>query len=369
MVSALRRLRARQSGRATQPAPADGAGAHRRNPRHRRRGGGGRRHQRTQCPALRHGRAGARDDADPRGAGHAHTGAHGDDPRHRWHHHTPQLLQEPQPVVPTVFDHQTAEGHGAHTHPQSERRTKQLLREPSGSGNGSTTTPSKATTTETGTSTSEAKSKEGSSGKNEQPTPILLDTNAATTYNPYNYPESGFGDPALAIDGEPATAWTAQVQAHSFPNMAEGLLVDLREPTKLGSIELRTPTPGDDRADLRRQRRQGARHDHRTGLGAAQRLAQAQEDGHPPEDSAPKATPSAGCSCGCQGARLRAGHPHARRVTWRSAKWRSTRLPEAAAVSGGAALGAAAAGRRGFGRRPPTPRPGRPRSPPSAAPG
>ena len=116
--------------------------------------------------------------------------------------------------------------------------------EPSGSGNGSTTTPSKATTTETGTSTSEAKSKEGSSGKNEQPTPILLDTNAATTYNPYNYPESGFGDPGLAIDGEPTTAWTAQVQAHSFPNMAEGLLVDMREPTKLGGIELRTPTQG-----------------------------------------------------------------------------------------------------------------------------
>ncbi len=111
--------------------------------------------------------------------------------------------------------------------------------ESSGSGNGSTTTPSKTTTTETGTSTSESKS-----GKSEQPTPILLDTNAATTYNPYNYPESGFGDPALAIDGEPSTAWTAQVQPHSFPNMAEGLLIDLREPTELGSLELRTPTPG-----------------------------------------------------------------------------------------------------------------------------
>jgi len=109
--------------------------------------------------------------------------------------------------------------------------------ESSGSGSGSTTTPSKATTTETGTSTTESKS-------SEQPSPILLDTNAATTYNPYSYPESGFGDPALAIDGEPSTAWTAQVQPHSFPDMAEGLLIDLREPTKLGSLELRTPTPG-----------------------------------------------------------------------------------------------------------------------------
>jgi hypothetical protein len=109
----------------------------------------------------------------------------------------------------------------------------------SGAGGSSTTTPSKATTTETGTSTTESKS-----GKSEPPPPILLDTNAATTYNPYNYPESGFGDPALAIDGEPSTAWTAQVQPHSFPNMAEGLLIDLREPTALGGIELRTPTRG-----------------------------------------------------------------------------------------------------------------------------
>jgi hypothetical protein len=117
--------------------------------------------------------------------------------------------------------------------------------ESSGFGSGSTTTPSKTTTTVTGTSTTESqKSKEGSSGSSEPPTPILLDTDAATTYNPYNYPESGFGDPALAIDGEPSTAWTAQVQAHSFPNLAEGLLIDLREPTKLGKVELRTPTRG-----------------------------------------------------------------------------------------------------------------------------
>ena len=40
--------------------------------------------------------------------------------------------------------------------------------------------------------------------------PILLDTNAASTYNPYNYPESEFGDPSLVIDGETGTAWTAR---------------------------------------------------------------------------------------------------------------------------------------------------------------
>jgi hypothetical protein len=95
----------------------------------------------------------------------------------------------------------------------------------------------------TGTSTGESKSKEGSPAS-AQPNPILLDTDAATSYNPSSYPPTGFGDPALAIDGEPTTAWTAQVQPSSFPNMAEGLLIDLRSPTKLGSLELATPTRG-----------------------------------------------------------------------------------------------------------------------------
>ncbi len=117
----------------------------------------------------------------------------------------------------------------------------------SGESNGAETptktTPANSKTTETGSSTTTTGA-EGGSGKGEQPTPIMLDTNAASTYNPYSYPESDFGDPALAIDGEPATAWTAQVQAHSFPNMAEGLLIDMREPNRLGSVELRTPTKG-----------------------------------------------------------------------------------------------------------------------------
>lgn len=110
----------------------------------------------------------------------------------------------------------------------------------SGSAGESTTTPASTKTTETGASTTESKSK----GETSTSEPILLDTNSASTYNPYGYPEAGFGDPALAIDGESSTAWTAQVQAHSFPNLAEGLLIDLRSSTKLGSVELRTPTRG-----------------------------------------------------------------------------------------------------------------------------
>jgi hypothetical protein len=78
----------------------------------------------------------------------------------------------------------------------------------------------------------------------EAPSPILLDTNAASVYNPYAYPPTLFGDPSLAIDGEAGTAWTAQVQAAVAPRMAEGLLLDLKSPQKLGSAEVKTTTTG-----------------------------------------------------------------------------------------------------------------------------
>jgi hypothetical protein len=81
-------------------------------------------------------------------------------------------------------------------------------------------------------------SKESGSAK---PTPLVLDTNAASAYNPYNYPASSFGDPSLAIDGELSTPWTASVQPASFPKMAAGLLIDLRTPTAVGGVELVVP--------------------------------------------------------------------------------------------------------------------------------
>ncbi len=88
----------------------------------------------------------------------------------------------------------------------------------------------------------------GGAGKSEAgsepPSPILLDTNAAAVYNPYGYPASLFGDPSLAIDGEAKTAWTAQVQPEKAPNMAEGLLLDLKSPQKLGSAVVKTSTVG-----------------------------------------------------------------------------------------------------------------------------
>jgi hypothetical protein len=87
---------------------------------------------------------------------------------------------------------------------------------------------------------SETKASPGS----EPPSPILLDTNAASTYNPYNYPATLFGEASLAIDGEEKTAWTAQVQAEKAPKMAEGIVLDLKTPQKLGSVTVKTTTPG-----------------------------------------------------------------------------------------------------------------------------
>jgi hypothetical protein len=76
------------------------------------------------------------------------------------------------------------------------------------------------------------------------PSPILLDTNAASTYNPSGYPASYYGDPGLAIDGETGTAWTAQVEPKVAPLMAAGLALDLKAPHHLGSLEVHTTTPG-----------------------------------------------------------------------------------------------------------------------------
>jgi hypothetical protein len=95
----------------------------------------------------------------------------------------------------------------------------------------------------TGTTKSTTKSSGGTTPA-EQPSPILLDTNAASTYNPYGYPTSWFGDPSLAIDGETSTAWTAQVNPTVAPKMAEGIAVDLKTAQKVGSVKLITSTPG-----------------------------------------------------------------------------------------------------------------------------
>ena len=73
---------------------------------------------------------------------------------------------------------------------------------------------------------------------------VVLDPDAATTYNPYGYPDSRFGDPGLAIDQDPTTSWTAQVDPTVAPRNADGLILDLKAPQKLGQLRLQTNTPG-----------------------------------------------------------------------------------------------------------------------------
>ncbi|HLM86178.1 MAG TPA: hypothetical protein VK272_08340 [Solirubrobacteraceae bacterium] len=117
---------------------------------------------------------------------------------------------------------------------------------------GSSTTPitgvsptkTKVPTTTTTTPSTHAGKGTGGTGEASQPTAILLDTNAAQTYNPYALPATEFGDPSLAIDGDPSTAWTAQVDPASAPSMAEGVLIDLKSKQKVSALELVTSTPG-----------------------------------------------------------------------------------------------------------------------------
>jgi hypothetical protein len=116
---------------------------------------------------------------------------------------------------------------------------------PKASEKSATKTGSSETKTTTSTSTTPASSTTpGSATSEEAQAAILLDTNAANTYNPYNDPASWFGDPSLAIDGDTSTAWTAQVDPTTAPNMADGLLIDLKSKQSVSVLKLVTATPG-----------------------------------------------------------------------------------------------------------------------------
>ncbi len=110
-----------------------------------------------------------------------------------------------------------------------------------------TTTPTTTTPAPTTGKKAKEKEKDGNTGgAGGEPTvePLLLDTNAASTYNPYGYPATNFGDPSLTIDGDTSTGWTAQVIPASAPSLAEGVLIDLHTAQKIGSLKLVTTTPG-----------------------------------------------------------------------------------------------------------------------------
>jgi hypothetical protein len=127
----------------------------------------------------------------------------------------------------------------------SAKPPKIPLTAPTPKSSGTTTTPSSPSGGETTPSTTPTKSTGESTPATAPPqTSILLDTDAASTYNPYGYPTSSFGDPSLAIDGEAATGWTAQVEPTVAPKMAEGLTIDLKSPRRLSALALVTSTPG-----------------------------------------------------------------------------------------------------------------------------
>jgi hypothetical protein len=119
------------------------------------------------------------------------------------------------------------------------------LTAPTPKSSGTTTTPAK-TNGSTPTTTTPSGGKESGGGAATEPSPaaIVLDPDAASTYNPYNYPASEFGDPSLAIDGDASTAWTAQINPAVAPKMAEGLAIDLKSAQRVSAVELITSTPG-----------------------------------------------------------------------------------------------------------------------------
>jgi hypothetical protein len=126
----------------------------------------------------------------------------------------------------------------------STKPPKIPLTTPTPKSSGTTTTPSSKTNESSPTTTTPSTSNKSGGTTTEQPAAILLDTNAASTYNPYGYPASEFGDPSLAIDGDTSTAWTAQVNPAVAPKMAEGLVIDLKTARRLSALELITSTPG-----------------------------------------------------------------------------------------------------------------------------
>ena len=127
----------------------------------------------------------------------------------------------------------------------SSKPPKIPLTAPTPKSSGTTTTPAAPTGESTPTSTSPSSSNEsGGASTGQPPAAIVLDPDAAATYNPYGYPASEFGDPSLAIDGDTSTAWSAKVNPAVAPKMAEGLVIDLKSARRISAVQLVTATPG-----------------------------------------------------------------------------------------------------------------------------
>jgi hypothetical protein len=155
---------------------------------------------------------------------------------------TPGAVTPPTPKIPgtpTTINPLTSTGGG--------KPPKIPLTAPTPKASGKTSIPALPGGGETGllkTTTPKPTGGGSTPAAEPQPTALLLDTDAASTYNPYNYPASGFGDPSLAIDGDTSTGWTAQVQPAVAPKMAEGIVIDLKTSRRVSALTLVTSTPG-----------------------------------------------------------------------------------------------------------------------------
>ncbi|MGI8803811.1 MAG: hypothetical protein ACR2KV_16870 [Solirubrobacteraceae bacterium] len=101
-----------------------------------------------------------------------------------------------------------------------------------------------ATTPVGGTTKTKTPSSSGASTPSAKTAKILLDTDAATTYNPYSLAASNFGDPAKAIDGDPTTAWTYQLDPSTAGRTLVGLVINLKADQRVRDITVKTATPG-----------------------------------------------------------------------------------------------------------------------------
>jgi hypothetical protein len=74
---------------------------------------------------------------------------------------------------------------------------------------------------------------------------IVLDTDAASTYNPGGLPDSSFGDPSATIDGDSSTSWTAKTASPGC-QVGAGVALDLKSAQRVKQLNLATDTPSMD---------------------------------------------------------------------------------------------------------------------------
>jgi hypothetical protein len=74
---------------------------------------------------------------------------------------------------------------------------------------------------------------------------IVLDTDAASTYNPAALPDASFGDPSATIDGDSTTAWTVKTASPGC-KVGAGVALDLKSPQRVRQLNLATSTPNMD---------------------------------------------------------------------------------------------------------------------------